>query len=358
MRKFCLAFFFFLIVFIAADSYAVKGCVGVVTSTGSSLSVDLSDTGSYDLAGNASCTDFQPHVVIVKHNSGSLAQMRGSGSGSTFELGGATTNTSCISSMDTTGFTIAASGTCGSINPGSGLIHYLALRDESDGLFVAGDYGFNASWTATDNLSLCIGNTGTCNCPSGTSCTQTSSGSSSFQPGMMLVKKRVSSVNPARFATNNTFAASTSAVANETDTLKSFISNGVTFGTNTAVQQADKSYLYFAFKCGAGYLCKVGTFSGTGSSQNINLGNIDPIFVAIKGNSTTSRWAFRFRSQTGSNSYVDNASQNTTCVTALSSGSMTVNTSTGCNENGVTMTWFAIGKDTTPASEDFTIWVQ
>jgi len=154
-----------------------------------------------------------------------------------------------------------------------------------------------------------------------------------FQADMVTIKRNSST--PATFRISNMagdisgFFAATADAANNIQALQT---NGFQIGTSTNVNAAANVNFFFGFKSGANFA--VGTYSGTGSSQNITSVGLQPDNLWIKATGAT-RGILR-TAQGAANSALPfiNVANVANAVTGLLSNGFTVNTAAETNTVG------------------------
>jgi len=161
-----------------------------------------------------------------------------------------------------------------------------------------------------------------------------------FQPDFVAIKRDGTSAGAWRTSAltgdNSSFFDAT---AETTDRIQAFNSDGFQIGTALQVTNGTTLVHWFAFKSGTNF--KVGTYSGTGSSQNVTDPGFQPDLVWAK-QSTAVQGAFRPSSLTGATSQVfDNLANISNAITDFISTGFTVSTASQVNTSGGTYRYAA-----------------
>jgi len=150
-----------------------------------------------------------------------------------------------------------------------------------------------------------------------------------FTPDMLTVKRNGTTGGVWR--TSSHVGDSTSlftATADNTNRLQALNTNGFQIGTDASVNTAANTYWYFAFATSSTFT--VGTYAGTGSAQNVNVG-LQPYQIWVKGTGAT-QGVQRFSEMTGDGAlpFVNSVSV-TNAITGILSTGFSVNTAPETN---------------------------
>lgn len=150
-----------------------------------------------------------------------------------------------------------------------------------------------------------------------------------FTPDMLTVKRNGTTGGVWRTASH--IGDSTSlftATANNTNRLQAFNTNGFQVGTDASVNNSSNLYWYFAFATSSTF--NVGTYGGTGSAQNVNVG-LQPYHLWVKGAGAT-QGVQRFSEMVGDGALpFVNAGLVTNAITGILSTGFSVNTAPETN---------------------------
>lgn len=242
-------------------------------------------TGSYTGTGNYQIIeglDFRPDLVMIKGNTAQagIFRTRSMAADSSAYLDSATANVAgAINSMNVDGFTV---GTSATVNT-SGVTYYWTAYgnawnpDTNSGaadFFIGAYYG-----NGIDNRSIT-------RLP--------------YEPDMLTVK-RSGATGGAWRSTENTGDQSNffAATAQTTNVIQAFNADGFQVGTAANVNTAANTYWYFGFVEGTNF--DVGTYSGTGSAQDITTPGFQPDNIWVKSTGAT-RGVVKTSDLAGSNS--------------------------------------------------------
>lgn len=223
-------------------------------------------TGSYTGTGNYQIIeglDFRPDLVMIKGNTAQagIFRTRSMAGDSSAYLDSATANVAgAINSMNVDGFTVGTSATTNS----SGVTYYWTAYgnawnpDTNSGaadFFIGAYYGNGIDSRNINRLP--------------------------YEPDMLTIKRSGATGGTWR-STENTGDQSNffAATAQTTNVIQAFNADGFQVGTAANVNTAANIYWYFAFVEGTNF--DVGTYSGTGSAQDITTPGFQPDNVWVK----------------------------------------------------------------------------
>lgn len=304
--------------FEAASSFG-----GDLRMAAGSYSGNGSDNRSIDVG-------FQPDVVIVKASTAVTGTMRTSTmSGDIAKpLTGATALTAnTIQSLTANGFTI---GTNAQVNT-SGTTYYWQAFKAQSGVLKAGSY--TGDGQATKAVT-----------------------------GAGLAPEYVAVLPATAQRANQRFSGMTRGFQFDADTgtttrVTSLDADGFTVANSAEVNTNGTTYHYVAFNETSGTI-KKGSYTGTGSSQNVTGVGFSPLYVMLRANDTTTGRQGNHRSSvlTGSDSLLYGASANiTTGITSLQADGFGVGTNAAANASGQTYHYLAFkntgGGCSTPRSQ-------
>jgi hypothetical protein len=251
-------------------------------------------TGSYSGNGTSQSVSglgFSPDLVIIKDNAANQSVFRTSlmAANNTAYLASATANfTGGITSLSADGFSVGASAT---VNGSGGTYHWQAFGNAYKPTINSGaaDFMIGAYMgSGTDNRNI----TGL-----------------PTQPDMVATKRSGATAGAWRSSANSgdqsNFFAATAQGANRIQSLSTF---GYQVGTAANVNTNNNLYNWFAFKSGDNFA--VGSYTGTGSAQNISPG-FQPDLAWIK-RSTAVNGVFKASSLVGDSTQYFNALANVT----------------------------------------------
>lgn len=281
-------------------------------------------TGSY--TGNATDnTDIvispacQPVAVFIKRDTAAVelfAKFNSmSGDISKAVSGTALESTTNIKSFNANGFRL---GTGSSTNGNGSTHYYVAICDNG-----AGDLSFN-SWSGNDadNRTIAI--------------------SPSFVPELVLVLQSGSGKNSWRGATSHSGDSSSRLNAlfgSEADAIQSFAAGSFQVGTSLNV--SGTTYYSMAIQASVG--AASGSYTGNAGDNRDIAAIANPVFVGIKGDSSTAGLSYRF-TLSGDLAWNKSDAAAANIIQSLSSTGFQVGTSSAANESTVTMHWFALGE--------------
>lgn len=311
MKKILL--FLFLVVFAAPSFADLKVAVGSYTGNATdNRTIDISDTTDPSIA------DFQPKAVFIKCDNTSSAAWSSSAmsADTSYRPTLSTTGTAdLIQSFVSNGFTIGANAI---VNDNGVTCWYLALAgtDVSVGTYT-GD--------GTDNRSIIT--------------------SPAFQPIFVAVQRSFGSSSAmwANFTgTDNScyFNADICAV----DRIDQFNADGFRVDESVSASvNTDTLVMYYLTVKSVSGQSAVGSFTGTGTSQNITTVGFQPDFVLLRADSATSAACSRFEPQSGDDSSLWTGSASVTgAITAILSNGFSVNDHACANENTKTIYYLAL----------------
>lgn len=293
-------------------------CVGSYTGNGTSQTI--------------TSVGFQPDLVVVKRNAGSVGIWKSSSMSSTISsrFDNATNLASTgIEGLTSTGFSVGSSG---AVNSSTGVTtyYYFAFKEVS-GFMDVGSYAGNSA----DNRSI-----------SGVG----------FQPDFVWIKGDVAAFAQGNIYENygdRSFNFGDSASTN--NVIQALSSDGFQVGSSSLVN-APFDYYYVAFggsdtrDAGTGDFDFInGTYTGTGSAFSITGLPFEPDLVIIKGDNTEyAVWRSRLMADTFSDYFTLSTFGVTDGITALTSDGFSVGTSATVNGSGVSYQWTAFGNAMVP----------
>jgi len=298
--------------------YVAFGGANDFTADGSSFKMAR---GSY--TGNAAARSitgigFKPDLVIIKDNAANYAVFRTglmAGNTTAYLSNAAANFTTGITSLDSDGYSL---GTSTVINNTSATYQWQAFGG-----------AFN-SYTNTGASDFAIG------AYYGNGIDNRSIAGVPFQPNMVAVKRSGASAGVWRSsAMAGDLTAFFGATAEAADNVQSLASTGFQTGTSANVNTVANVYYWFAFKTGTNFA--VGSYSGTGATQNITTPGFQPDLAWVK-RSTAVNGVHRGSSLAGdATQYFANTANVTARITAfVSTGFSLTGTSTETNASGGT----------------------
>lgn len=266
--------------------------------------------------------DFMPDLVIIKGNTTQSGVFRTSlmSSDSTAYLDAATANfAGGIISINPDGFTV---GTSATVNT-TGLTYYWTaygnawIADKNSGssdFFVGAYYG-----NSIDNRSIT-------RLP--------------FQPDMVTVKRNRASAGAWRSSIHSGDSSSFfAATADASNVIQSFNSDGFQIGTSASTNTAASVYFYFGFKTGTNFA--VGSYSGTGITQNITSVGFQPDNLWVKA-ATAVRGVQKNAELTGNTALpFINVASIANAITGVLSNGFSIGTAAETNTSAVTYRYVA-----------------
>ena len=299
---------FYWVAFGGAPDYSANGTFKMDTGTYTGTGAALPITG----------LGFRPDLVIIKDNAANYAVFRTSvmAGDTTAYLSNALANfTGGVISLDSDGFTL---GTSTISNTTGGVYQWQAFGDAYNPYEGAGaaDFAVGALYgNGIDDRNIT-------RLP--------------FQPNMVTVKRNGASAGVWRASSlSGDLSSFFGATAETANVIQALNGDGFQVGTNAAVNTAANVQYWFAFKTGANFA--VGSYTGTGSAQNITTPGFQPDLVWAK-RSTAVNGVHRGSSLAGDTSqYFANTANVASRITALiASGFSLAGTSAETNASGGT----------------------
>lgn len=259
--------------------------------------------------------DFSPDLVIIKGDTTQAGVFRTSimSGDSTAYLDAATTNLAgAIISLNADGFTV---GTSAVVNTNAVTYYWAA---------------YGNAWKAEKNSGASDFYVGAY---LGNGIDSRNIGWLPFQADLISIKANAATAGTFRTSAHSGdqsgFYAATAEAANNVQSLNS---DGFQVGTAANVNTAATVYWYFGFKNGTNF--KVGTYSGTGSSQTISAVGFQPDYIWIKATAATR--GVQRNSSGAANSSIPfiNVANVTNAITAIVSNGFTVGTAAETNSSG------------------------
>jgi len=251
-----------------------------------------------------------------------------------------------IASFTSTGFTVNAGSASGNFNTSGS--NYVAFCWKANG----GTTSSNTDGSITSTVQANTGAGFSVVSYSGTGSTGTYGHGLSSSPDLIITKRRDAVEgwlvwSSSLSASNYMYLNSTGAAGTDTNAYKTISSTTNQIGTDVTVNTSGGSYISYCYHSVAGY-SKMGTYTGTGSTQNIETG-FEVEFLLIKGSSFTTDWMIYDKKRSGKNyliassSSAEGAAANP-LVSFLSNG-FQVHTSNSENKSGETFIYMAFAAD-------------
>lgn len=290
------------------------------------------ETGSYTGNGtalNVTGLDSTPDLVIIKDNAANYAVFRTSlmAGNTTAYLANAVANfTTGITSINADGFSIGASTV---VNTSGNTYHWQAFGNAYDPITRSGA----ADFMIGAYMGNGVDNRNVTELP--------------FQPNFVATKRNSTSAGAWRTSAQaGDVSAFFGATAEAANVMQSLQSDSFQVGTNAVANGSGSLYHWFSFKNGDNFT--VGSYTGNGTSQTVNVG-FQPDLVWVKRTTTASGALHRSSSLVGdATQYFLNTANITSGITGFAATGFTVTgTTAGSNASGGTYRYAAWRKQAT-----------